>query len=126
MMPHVQENNGMGIKIFRALRICPVVKLLRRIVTLHHPLSNRSSNKTAKCAVCEKELEVIFGNNIKQPWMGLLDGGNSWEVTCNYGSSFDTHKFIFCLCDECIAIKKDKGLIIPNGNMLDEMEEFLW
>jgi hypothetical protein len=116
----------MDVRVSQVLLIYPVAKLLGRMIVLYHLLSNRLSNRMARCLICGKELEVEFGNNTKQPWMGLLGGGNSWEVTCNYGSKFDTYKFIFCLCDECIAIKKDEGLIVPNGNVLDEIEEFLW
>jgi len=52
-----------------------------------------------------------------EPWKDLFSGGDAWEINCNYGSRYDTDKFVFGLCDDCIQDKRDTGLLIPTGNI---------
>ena len=76
-----------------------------------------------KCLVCGKTLEQMEegGHLESEQWKGLFHSADTWEITCNYGSSFDTNKYIFGLCDGCIESKIGQGLLIPNGNIRDDM-----
>jgi hypothetical protein len=68
-----------------------------------------------KCLICGKVLEVD-SEDARGEWLNLFNGGDSWEIICNYGSRFDCDKFYFGLCDDCIQVKIDAGLLIRNGS----------
>jgi hypothetical protein len=84
-----------------------------------------------KCLVCGKVLEPIADDHnmatVKaRPWMALYINANTWEVSCNYGSCHDTDKFMLGLCDDCISIKIDAGLLIHNGTIRNDIEDIIW
>jgi hypothetical protein len=80
-----------------------------------------------KCLICGKVLVPIESEfPDKDYWRQNFSGANAWEVHCDYGSTHDTDKFVFGLCDECISIKKEAGWLIPNGNIIDDVENTLW
>ena len=71
-----------------------------------------------KCLVCGKPLRTFDHYDDQEPWKSWFDGADTWEIVCNYGSRFDTDKFILVLCDDCIQAKIDAGLLIPHGSLL--------
>lgn len=75
-----------------------------------------------KCLICGKVLRQLEegGHLDSEQWQGLFHSGDVWEINCNFGSRFDTDKFLFGLCDDCISIKIDAGLLIPNGNIRED------
>ena len=75
--------------------------------------------KEFRCLICGKPLVQLEegGHHDADIWDGLFDGGDVWEVICNYGSSHDTNKYIFGLCDDCIDAKVASGLLIPHGTI---------
>jgi hypothetical protein len=75
-----------------------------------------------RCLLCG-ELLLYEHYNADRPWMSNICDGDTWEVVCNYGSSFDTRKFIIGLCDKCISTSIANGRLAEMRSSITEVLE---
>jgi hypothetical protein len=69
-----------------------------------------------KCIVCGKKLVFLpDGFRPDKRWHNLI-----WEIICNYGSSFDTRKFVIGVCDHCIEAALQDGRLIEETDRIAE------
>jgi hypothetical protein len=74
-----------------------------------------------KCLICGKVLilpEEGDGDHRQQSSIG--------EFFYSYHRYQDISRFLFGICDECFAAKREAGLLIPNGSLNDDIENTFW
>jgi hypothetical protein len=74
---------------------------------------NAVKRHSMKCIVCKKEMhELDFApRHDEDPSMNCWDDCVVDWLFSGYGSGHDTHKFLVCLCDECISNLCEEGII---------------
>lgn len=76
---------------------------------------------TLLCIVCGKQVKEIehFSDDPAMNWWG---GVVEW-VTAGYGSKHDTDRILVCICDDCIAAKREAGVLVSQAWEPPPLEE---
>ena len=74
-----------------------------------------------KCLICGKVLVPVQAEYPpREFWRQEFDTATVNELVSG------TNKYVFGMCQECAAAKKDAGLLVYNGDVRDDIEAALW
>lgn len=66
--------------------------------------------KIMKCIVCNKNIDRL-GDTDYKPEVDMWRNAGVHEFIPGFGSSFDSRRFIICICDTCLTVKLGEGVI---------------